>query len=91
MLQKIATSKARNNFADLLGKVYYGKKKFLIERQGKPFAVLINFEEYKVIEKAKKFFLKKAFINRSKNKDVPQGQVLSDVKEAVTAVRKLKR
>lgn len=87
MLQTITTAKARGNFADLLGEVYYGGKKFLIQKLGKPFAVLINVEEYKKMEELRESLFKEILENREKNKKIEFGQVQNDIDEAISAVR----
>ena len=40
-------SKARRQFADVLGRVAYGREEIVIERAGRPMAVLVNLEEYR--------------------------------------------
>lgn len=87
MLQTITTAKARGNFADLLGEVYYGGKKFLIQKLGKPFAVLINVEEYKKLEELRESLFNEVLDNREKNKKIKSSQVQTDVDEAISAVR----
>lgn len=87
MLQTITTAKARGNFADLLGEVYYGGKKFLIQKLGKPFAVLINVEEYKKLEELRESLFNEVLENREKNKKIKPSQVQTDVDEAISAVR----
>lgn len=87
MLQTITTANARNNFADLLGEVYYGGKKYLIQKLGKPFAVLLNVEEYQKLEELRVSLFKEIAINRDKNKSVPFRKVEANIEEAVTAVR----
>lgn len=90
MLQSISIAQARNNFSDLLGEVYYGGKRFLIEKLGKPFAVLVGVEEYRRFEEAREFFFQKIKAERAKNKNIPFAQVEKDVAEAITAIRKRK-
>lgn len=87
MLQTITTANARNNFANLLGEVYYGGKKYLIQKLGKPFAVLLNVEEYQKLEELRESLFKEISVNRNKNKEIPPKEVETDIEEAVTAVR----
>lgn len=47
MPTKIRAADARNNFAEILGRAHFGGESFLIEKQGKPFAVVLGFEEYR--------------------------------------------
>lgn len=90
MLQSISIVQARNNFSDLLGEVYYGGKQFLIEKMGKPFAILVNIEEYGKLEEQRESLFKELSANRAKNKNIPYRQVQKDVTEAIRAVRKSK-
>ena len=43
---KIRAADARNKFAEILGRAHFGGETFLIEKQGKPFAVVLGIEEY---------------------------------------------
>lgn len=47
MPTKIRAADARNNFAEILGRAHFGGEIFLIEKQGKPFAVVLGFDEYR--------------------------------------------
>ena len=45
---KIVTAKyARQNFAEILNEVHFGRKKIIITRSGKPLAILISTRDYK--------------------------------------------
>lgn len=52
MLQKISATKARENFADIINKVQYRGEEFLIEKQGKPVAVITLVD--KIVDKVRK-------------------------------------
>jgi len=54
---------------------------------GKPFAVLLNVEEYKKLEELRESLFKEIAANRNKNENIPLKEVETDVEEAVTAVR----
>lgn len=88
MLQSISSAQARNKFSDLLGEVYYGGKRFLIEKLGKPFVVLIGVEEYKRFEEAREYFFQKIKTERTKNKEIPFYQVKKDIVKAIVATRR---
>ena len=47
MPTKIRAAYARNNFAEILGRAHFGGETFLIEKQGKPFAVVLGIDEYR--------------------------------------------
>lgn len=89
MLQKISSTKARNNFSDILGQVYYGGKRFVVNKLGKPVAVIINPDEYAAIDQqARKKFFKTVDKISQKNRDIPYSQVKKDIEVAIKAVRK---
>ncbi len=46
----MSAKEARENFSDLLGMVYYGKEPIIVERKGKPMAVLISPEQFERYE-----------------------------------------
>jgi prevent-host-death family protein len=43
-------AQAKSNLAELVGQVAYGSKRFILERRGRPVAVLIGMEEYKRLQ-----------------------------------------
>jgi len=88
MLQPVSVTQARNNFSDLLGQVYYGGKRVLIQKLGKPLVVLTNVEEYQKFEEVRDYFFDKIKTERAKNKSVSFSQVEKDVTETITVVRK---
>lgn len=90
MLQPISSAQARNNFSDLLGDVYYGGKRFLIEKLGKSMAVLVGVDEYSKLEEAREFFFTRIISERENNNKTPFGQVENNVSMAIKAVRKKK-
>ncbi len=47
MPTRIRAADARNNFAEILGRAHFGGETFLIEKQGKPFAVVLGIDEYR--------------------------------------------
>jgi prevent-host-death family protein len=50
MPTRIAAADARNNFAEILGRVHFGGEAFVIEKQGKPYAVVIGIDEYRRLQ-----------------------------------------
>jgi len=46
MDRPIGMAEAKSKFADLVGQVVYGGKRFVLERRGRPMAVLIGVEEF---------------------------------------------
>jgi prevent-host-death family protein len=47
MTTRVSVAEAKRHFADLLGRVAYGKERVLIMRRSKPMAVLVPPEELK--------------------------------------------
>lgn len=45
-MMRMGVREARARFSDLLGRVYYGKEVVIIERAGKPVAVMIPIDLY---------------------------------------------
>lgn len=89
--QKMTAKEARDNFTDLLGTVYYGKESVVVEKKGRPFAVVVNPDEYGNYIKYKAAAKKRIFeiieeiqtANRDKNPE----QTLKDITEAVEETR----
>jgi prevent-host-death family protein len=85
--QSLGAREARSQFADLLGRVHYGGETIIVERSGKPMAAVIPIELYErlVAEREARF----AIIDRLREKTagVPAEEVLSDVAEAIAAIR----
>ncbi len=90
--RKMTAKEARDNFTDLLGAVYYGKEPIMVEKKGRPFAVVVNPEEYgkyiqyKEAAKMRIFEIIEEIQTANKNKNY--GQVLKEVTEAVEETRK---
>jgi prevent-host-death family protein len=85
--QSIGAREARSQFADLLGRVHYGGETIIVERSGKPMAAVIPIELYErlIAEREARF----AIIDRLREKTagIPAEEVLSDVAEAIAAIR----
>ena len=87
MTERIGARAARNHFADLVGRVYYGKQEIIIERSGKPVVAVIPVEMYEqlVAEREARFQILDSI--RERLPDVSEEEVMNDVAEAVRAVR----
>ena len=90
--QKMTAKEARDNFTDLLGTVYYGKESVVVEKKGRPFAVVVNPDEYgnyiKYKAAAKKRILEIIKEIQAANKGNSYEETLKDITEAVEEVRK---
>ena len=45
LMKKVTAKYARQNFAEMINEVYFGKKKILITRSGKPMIILSSVAE----------------------------------------------
>ncbi len=90
--QRMTAKEARDNFADLLGTVYYGKEPVMVEKKGRPFAVVVNPDEYgnyvRYKEAAKKRVLEILEEIQAANNDKGYEETLKDITEAVEETRK---
>lgn len=89
---KVTAKEARDNFTDVLGMAYYGKQSVVVERGGRPFAVVINPDEFDKYEKykeaARKRILEIIEEIQAANKGANYGEVLKDVTGAVQEIRR---
>lgn len=91
-IKTFSAKEARDKFTDILGMVYYGGEPVIVEKKGRPFAVVVNPDEYDKYEKYKAAARKRILEIIEEIQDANQGadyeEVLKDVTEAVKAVRK---
>jgi len=87
LVKRMSTQQARANFSELLGSVYYTKNPVIVERKGKPFAVVISPEQYESLSKQqeKAWAVVEEIQARNRNKD--PDEVLADVTKVVEEVR----
>ena len=91
MIKTINALAARKRFGQLLEEAYYRGDEIIIERAGKPMAVIISIEEFTnwQAEREQDFaFLDKI---RERTKDIGAEKIEEIVDEAVKAVRKRKK
>lgn len=88
MVKRMSAKEARNSFSDLLGVVYYSKEAVIVEKRGKPVAVVINPEDYErmLAERAKRFAALDEI--RAKNPDVTAEEAEADAAREIAALRK---
>ena len=84
---RIGVREARTRLSDLLGRVFYGKEVVILERAGKPMAALVSIDLYErwLDEREQRFQVVERL--REKSREVPEDEILADVKEALTAIR----
>ena len=49
-MNELAISQARDEFADLVNRVSYGKERIVIKRRGKPVVAMIPFEDLEILQ-----------------------------------------
>jgi len=52
LMKKVTAKYARQNFAEVLNEVHFGRKKIIITRSGKPLVVLISIRDFKSEKKS---------------------------------------
>ena len=83
----VGAREARQRFADLLGRVGYGKEVAIVERSGKPMMALIPIELYEqlVAEREARFDVLDRI--RARLPEVPEEEIDQDVNQAIADVR----
>lgn len=46
MMKSVTAKYARQNFAEVLNEVHFGRKKIMITRSGKPLVILVSTRDY---------------------------------------------
>ena len=91
MPNRVTAKQARDNFTDILGTVYYGRQPVIVERKGRPFAVVVNPEEYEKYENYKDAARKRIFEIieeiQAANKGAKYEKVLKEVTDEIEEVR----
>lgn len=82
---------ARKNFGQLLEEAYYRGDEIIIERAGKPMAVIISIEEFENWQSERERDFAVLDEVKAKNKKASPEKIEADVDEAIRAVRKKKR
>lgn len=85
--RRMSVREARANFGDLLGSVHYTQQPVVIEKKGKPIAVVISIEEFQRLNQPGEEFFAVIDRIRSRNEDKDPDEVLRDVTTEVEAVR----
>jgi prevent-host-death family protein len=83
----VGAREARQRFADLIGRVGYGKEVAIVERSGKPMMALIPIELYEqlVAEREARFQILDRI--RMRLPDIPEEEIEHDVNRAIAEVR----
>ena len=87
MVKRMSAREARNNFSDLLGLVYYSKEVVIVEKRGRPFAVVISPEDYERLLKEREERFAVFDDIRAKNPDVTPQEAQADAAREIAALR----
>ncbi len=85
--RKLSAVEARKKFGEILEGVYYRGDEVVIERAGKPMAVVIPTERYEGLERSRERLFEFIEKNWEKNRDVPPDQIERDIQVAIEEVR----
>ena len=87
MKRTLSAIDARRRLGELLEGVYYRGDEVVIERAGKPMAVVIPAERYAAMERSRERIFE--FIERTheKNRDVPGDELEAEIEAAIREVR----
>ena len=91
LVKRMSAREARNNFADLLGLVYYSKEPVIVEKRGRPFVVVISPEDYERLLKDREERLAVFDEIRERNVDVTPEEAEADAAREVAALRRQKK
>jgi prevent-host-death family protein len=87
MVKRYSSRDARANFSELLGMVYYTKEPVIVEKKGRPYAVLISPDQYDAMVKAEQRTWQLIDEMRERNAGLDPDAILADVTAEVEAVR----
>lgn len=87
MKRKLSAVEARKRLGEILEGVYYRGDEVVIERAGKPMAVVIPADLYESIKKSRDQFFELVEKNWELNKDVPFEEIEKEIASAVEAAR----
>lgn len=91
MKRKVSAVEARKRLGELLEGVYYRGDEVVIERAGKPMAVVIPAERYETMERGRERSMDRLFQliekNWERNKDVPYEIIEREVEQAIREMR----
>lgn len=91
MKRTISAGEARKRLGELLESVYYRGDEIIIERAGKPMAVVIPAARYEAIQRKRERVWKLIAEAHERNKDVPPEVLEREIEQAIKEVRAEKR
>ena len=87
MKRTISAVEARKHLGEILESVYYRGDEVIIERAGKPMAVVIPSSRYEAMERSRERLWEMIEEVQQRNKDVPYEVIQQEVDEAIREVR----
>jgi len=87
MKRRISAVDARKRLGEVLEGVYYRGDEVVIERAGKPMAVVIPAERYEAMERSRERFFELIEENWEQNKDVPYEAIERAARGAINEAR----
>lgn len=85
---RMSAKEARENFSDILGRAYYRGEPTIVEKQGKPMAVVISPEQYAQFQQQQKQKLFQTIDEiHERNRYVDPALIEAEVAQAVADVR----
>ncbi len=88
LVSRMSAKEARDKFSDVVSRAYYQNEPTIVERQGKPMAVVISPEQYEQFrEQAKRDLFATMRDIQERNKDADPDEVYRDVTAALEEVR----
>ncbi len=87
MRRKVSAGEARKRLGELLEGVFYRGDEVVIERAGKPMAVVISAERYEALERNRERLFELVERAQQRNEDVPVDLIEREVRAAVDDVR----
>jgi prevent-host-death family protein len=91
MEKTISALDARRRLGQVLEEVFYQGNQFIVERAGKPMAVVVPIRQYRQWKEKREQFFAAIDRVRESNKDIPLDVIEAEVEEAIHDVRKGKR
>ena len=87
MVLRYGAREARSKFAEVLGRVGYGGEVVIVERSGKPVAVVVPIDMYASLVGDRKARFQVLDLIRERAPAVPDEEIEKDVNEAIQGVR----
>lgn len=88
MVRRLSSKEARSNFADIIGSVFYTNEAVVVEKNGKPMAVVISPDDYARYQKSEKQQLFQTIREiQEHNHDKDPEEMEADIAAAVADVR----